>query len=111
MDVSLTEEVMYELTCLTPVSQVGKGDLWWMIKNFTEVMIEGSGESDDMSEDRLEQIHRGSRILFMRHAETHPDAPFSEIMRMCLDESKNVTHLKKCMGLKPARNTKGFGNS
>ena len=115
MDDSLTEEQMHELVCCTPVSQVGNEDLGWMIRNWTEMMIEGSGESADLSGDRLEEIHLGSRTLFMRNAVNHPDSSVEGIIKMCIEQSmehsKNVALLNKCVDLKPARNTKGFGNS
>jgi len=110
-------KLLHEMHYQIPVCDLHPNDLETSIQAFSKTMLEMDSSIDhsSLSCNELEKYYTGSRFLFMRQAENNPNACVMDIINLCLEESStwdsNVTHLNKCMTLKPARNKKGFGNS
>ena len=117
MDDHDLNKLLHEMVYQIPVCDLHPNDLENSIQAFSNVMLEMDSSNDvsSMSYNELEKYYTGSRFLFMRQAENNPNACIMDIINLCMEElstrDSNVTHLNNCLDLKPARNTKGFGNS
>ena len=107
----LTHKEMRQLIYRTPVSQIHENDLNMIIQSYFNMVMESyrktNGVSDEDIESNYESNYRVIHSMFITNAYYHPDTSAMEIMDMCLVQSV----MNDCLDLKPARNTKGFGNS